>query len=84
MRAILLGVMLIASTPVLADGCSDRITFVRKVIDNDLKVNFIGKGVYAQMTEDLASAEKACQAGDSTRANQIISATQSKHGYPVR
>jgi hypothetical protein len=84
MRAVVLGMMLLMSTPVMAETCAERIPFVRKVIDYDLKVNFIGKGVYEQMSADLAEAEKACKAGDNGRANQIISATQTKHGYPVR
>eukprot|EP01036_Dinobryon_divergens_P049696 gene49696-66570_t len=82
MRAMVLGVLMLVTTPVMAETCAERIAFVRKVIDYDLKVNFIGKGVYEQMSSDMAAAEKACQAGDNGRANQIISATQSKHGYP--
>ena len=85
MRSILIATaMLLAAAPAYAAGCQDRIAFVQSVIDNDRKVNFIGKDVYAAMSADLESARKACAAGDSGKANAIISGTQSRHGYPVR
>ncbi len=74
----------LAAAPVQAAGCQDRIAFVQSVIDNDRKVNFIGKEVYEVMNADLESARKACSAGDAGKANAIISGTQSRHGYPVR
>ena len=77
--------LVVASTaPGYAQGCAERIAFVQKVIDSDRKINFIGKDVYAQMDADLKAASVACAAGDSGKANAIITASQSRHGYPVR
>ncbi|MDQ0469521.1 hypothetical protein [Labrys wisconsinensis] len=67
-----------------AMSCHERIGYVRTIIDKDLKVGFIGKEVYAQMVKDLDAAGIACQSGQDAKAQLLISATQSRHGYPVR
>jgi hypothetical protein len=67
-----------------AAACSERLSFVRSVIDKDLKTGFIGKDVHAAMSRDLATAAQACRAGQDGRAQLLISSTQSRHGYPVR
>jgi hypothetical protein len=78
-------ILLAATMPAAsAQTCGDRVTFVRSVIDKDLKVGFIGKDVYAAMTKDLDSASAICRSGQDARAQLIISSTQSRHGYPVR
>ena len=67
-----------------AATCGERLAFVRKIIDHDIKIGFIGKDVYAAMSKDLDSANAACQSGQDAKAQLLISSTQSRHGYPVR
>ena len=84
MRLVLsLALVLATAAPVLAESCRERIAYVRRVIDHDLSIGFIGKDVYAKMTADLDSAMKACQEGMEAKAQLLISSTQSRHGYPV-
>jgi hypothetical protein len=85
MRFLLASVLVLAAVlPAAAQPCAERVSFVRGVIDKDLKVGFIGKDVYAAMTKDLDNAAAICNSGQDARAQLLISSTQSRHGYPVR
>ena len=85
MRVLLASALVLAAVlPAAAQPCSERVSFVRGIIDKDLKVGFIGKDVYAAMTKDLDSAASVCSSGQDARAQLLISSTQSRHGYPVR
>lgn len=85
MRLVLALITAIAAPPAFANpSCAERIVFVQGVIDGDLPTGFIGKDVHDAMTKALAEAKAACDAGDVTKANAIVSATQERHGYPVR
>jgi hypothetical protein len=70
--------------PAAAASCGERIAFVRSVIDQDRKTGFIGEGVYEAMRRDLEAASRLCRAGGDAQAQLLVSATQSRHGYPVR
>lgn len=84
--AALLGALLLAplAGPAAAADCSSRLTFVRGIIDHDEQTGFVGKDVHDAMAADLDRADQECQAGDDRAAERTISATQRKHGYPVR
>ncbi|CAM5764868.1 hypothetical protein LMIY3S_01292 [Labrys miyagiensis] len=87
MRLLICAALLVAScaaAPALAASCSDRIAFVHRVIDKDVKIGFVDKKVHDDMGRDLDAAAKACSAGDDAKAEQLISSTQRRHGYPVR
>lgn len=84
MRLALAACLILAAAPALATPCDKRVAFVHEVIDRDLKVGFVGKGVHDDMAADLDRASAACSAGNDAAAQSTISATQRKHGYPVR
>jgi len=85
MRFVLIACCLLAlGGPASAASCGERITFVRSVIDKDLKTGFIGDTVYAAMSKDLDAASNACRSGEDAKAQLLVSSTQSRHGYPVR
>lgn len=84
MRPLIAALLIATAAPAWAQGCAERVTFVRGIIDKDLKVGFIGKDVYAAMTKDLDGASAICRSGKDAQAQLLISATQSRHGYPVR
>lgn len=67
-----------------AQSCTGRLEVFTKLIDHDLKTGFVGKSVHTKMTAELTAASAACNAGDDGKAQALISATQSRHGYPVR
>jgi hypothetical protein len=66
-----------------AGGCAGDIARFRAIQDNDLAVGHVEKGVYAQIQTEVAEAEQACNAGDSLRAEGLLRATKTKHGYPT-
>lgn len=85
MRTLIAAAILaVAAGPVLAASCGERISFVRGVIDKDLKTGFIGKDVYSAMSHDLEIAGQSCRSGADAKAQLLISSTQTRHGYPVR
>lgn len=78
---------LVLAAPASAAGrqsCVERIAFVRQVIDKDFKTGFIGKVVYARMLAEIEAARSVCLSGRDAQAQLLISAAQSRHGYPVR
>lgn len=85
MRLLISAVLLAASVlPAAAAPCAQRIAFVHRVIDKDVKTGFVDKKVHDAMSADLDEASKACDAGDDAKAQKLISSTQARHGYPVR
>ena len=84
MRLLICAALLaVTATPALAASCSDRIAFVHRVIDKDVKTGFVDRKVHDDMNKDLATATQACNAGDDAKAQALISSTQRKHGYPA-
>jgi hypothetical protein len=85
MRVLLAALLIAIHVPnARAAACSERLSFVRGIIDKDLRTGFIGKDVHAAMSHDLETASQACRAGQDGRAQLLISSTQSRHRYPVR
>jgi hypothetical protein len=85
MRLLICAVLLAAcSTSALAASCTQRIAFVHRIIDKDVKTGFVDKKVHDDMSRDLDAASQACNAGDDAKAEELISSTQRRHGYPVR
>jgi hypothetical protein len=85
MRLLLCAAFLAAfSSPALAASCTQRIAFVHRIIEKDVKTGFVDKKVYDDMNSDLAAASQACDSGNDAKAQALISATQRKHGYPAR
>ena len=85
MRTALVALLIaLHASQALAAACTQRLSFVRGVIDKDLKTGFIGKDVHSAMSRDLEAAGQACRGGQDARAQLLISSTQSRHGYPVR
>ena len=83
MRLVLsLALVLAATMPALAKSCTERIMFVRKLIDHDLAIGFIGKDVHTKMSADLDKAENICKGGNDAQAQLLISLTERKYGYP--
>jgi hypothetical protein len=66
-----------------AGGCAGDIAKFRAIQDNDLAMGHVDKGVYAQIQTEVAEADQACSAGDSLRAEGLLRATKTKHGYPT-
>ena len=83
MRLVLsLALVLAAAAPALAKSCTERLVFVRKLIDHDLSTGFIGKDVHTKMSADLDKAETICKSGGDAQAQLLISLTEKKYGYP--
>lgn len=85
MRLLICAAMLaITTAPALAASCTDRIAFVHRVIDKDVKIGFVDHKVHDEMSRDLDQAAQACSSGNDAKAQTLISSTQRRHGYPVR
>lgn len=64
-------------------GCAGEIARYRAVQENDLAMGHVAKSVYAQIRREIEAAEKVCAAGQEAKANAMIRASQSRHGYPT-
>lgn len=64
-------------------GCKVAVARLKATLDNDLETGHIGKGVYQQMTSDLSSADKTCQAGQDGAASAQIRNIRVRNGYPA-
>jgi hypothetical protein len=85
MRLVICAALLAVSTaPAIAASCTDRIAFVHRVIDHDVRIGFVDKKVHDAMGKELDEAAKYCSAGNDAKAQALISSTQARHGYPVR
>jgi hypothetical protein len=63
-------------------GCSGAVARYRAIQDNDLAMGHVNQGVYDQIAREIAEAESACAAGQDGRAQSLIHASKSRHGYP--
>lgn len=64
-------------------GCSGAIARYRAIQDNDLAMGHVNQSVYDQIQTEMAAAEKACAAGEDAKAQSLIRASKSRHGYPT-
>ena len=64
-------------------GCSASIARYRAIQDNDLSMGHVDKSVYNQIQSEIADAERACAAGADAKAQSLIRASKSRHGYPA-
>ena len=63
-------------------GCAAAIARYRAVQENDLAMGHVNKSVYAQIQKEIADAESACALGDEAKAQSLLRASKSRHGYP--
>ena len=63
-------------------GCSGSIARYRAVMDNDLAMGHVNRGVYDQIQREIGEADSACGAGQDARATALVRASKSRHGYP--
>lgn len=64
-------------------GCTGAIARYRAIQDNDLAMGHVNQSVYNQIQSEIANAEKACAAGEDAKAQGLIRASKSRHGYPA-
>src|SRR5271154_4258749 len=65
------------------DDCAAKIARYRAVQDNDLSMGHVVPSVYNQIKREIAAAESACAAGRGAEAKAMISASETRHGYPT-
>ncbi len=65
------------------DDCRAAIARYRAVQDNDLSMGHVAQSVYRQIEKEIAAAEGACAAGRDAEAKAMITASQTRHGYPT-
>jgi hypothetical protein len=63
-------------------GCSGAVSRYRAVIENDLSMGHVNKGVYSQIQTEISEAASACAAGQDAKALSLVRASKSRHGYP--
>jgi hypothetical protein len=63
-------------------GCSPSIARYRAVQENDLAMGHVNKSVYAQIQKEIADAQSACVLGEEAKAQSLLRASKSRHGYP--
>lgn len=63
-------------------GCTGAIARYRAIQDNDLSMGHVNQSVYNQIQSEIADAERACAAGDDAKAQSLVRASKSRHGYP--
>ena len=63
--------------------CKAAIARYRAVQDNDLSMGHVAQSVYNQIKREIAGAEGACAAGRDAEAKAMITASQTRHGYPM-
>jgi hypothetical protein len=64
-------------------GCTGAIARYRAIQDNDLSMGHVNQSVYNQIQSEIADAEKACAAGEDAKAQGLVCASKSRHGYPA-
>ena len=85
MRLVLsLALAIATAAPALAESCSERLVVVRRIIDHDLTIGFIGKDVHTKMSADLDKAANVCKSGLDAQAQLMISLAEKRYGYPQR
>ncbi len=63
-------------------GCAGAVARYRSVVDNDLSMGHVNQSVHAQISQEIAEAASACAAGQDGRAQSLLRASKSRHGYP--
>lgn len=63
-------------------GCAGAIARYRSVIDNDLAMGHVNKGVHGQISNEISQAADACANGQDARAQSLLRGSKSRHGYP--
>ena len=63
--------------------CKATIARYRAVQDNDLSMGHVAQSVYNQIKREIAAADAACAAGRDAEAKAMITASESRHGYPT-
>jgi hypothetical protein len=64
-------------------NCSAEIARYRAIQQNDLAMGHVAQSVYNQIKNEIAAAEKVCNAGQDAKARGMIVASKRKHGYPT-
>ena len=63
-------------------GCAAAIARYRAVQENDLAMGHVNKSVYAQIQKEIAEAQSACAYGEEAKAQSLLRASKTRHGYP--
>lgn len=63
-------------------GCSAAVSRYKAVIENDLSMGHVNKGVYDQIQGEISQAADACAAGQDAKAISLVRASKARHGYP--
>lgn len=63
-------------------GCAAALARYRSVIENDLSMGHVNRGVYDQIQREIGEAQSACAAGQDGRALSLLQSSKSRHGYP--
>lgn len=62
-------------------GCAGAAARYRAILDNDLAMGHVGRGVFDQIQREIDEAA-ACSAGRDAQAISLIRASKARHGYP--
>lgn len=62
-------------------GCSGEVARFQAVMDNDLSTGHTTKGVYDQVSAQIAQARATCAGGNDAAAIAQINATKGRFGY---
>ena len=62
-------------------GCAAEIAKFIEIIDYDVSVGRLDKGVHARAKSDVAQAESVCAAGRQVQARAILIYTKKNYGY---
>jgi hypothetical protein len=63
-------------------GCSGAIARYRAIMDNDLSMGHVNRGVYDRIQTEIGEAAAACSQGQDARAAALVKASKARHGYP--
>ena len=63
--------------------CQAEIARYRAIQSNDLAMGHVAQSVYNQIKNEIAAAERECNAGRDAQARGMIIASKKRHGYPI-
>ena len=63
-------------------GCSGAIARYRAIMENDLSMGHVNRGVYDRIQAEIGEAATACSQGKDARAAALVRASKARHGYP--
>ena len=63
-------------------GCGGEIARFRAVLDNDVAVGHLGRGVYTRASGEVDRAAASCGAGQDGAARASLASIRSRYGYP--